>query len=258
MTNNAIGQLTRKEERMQKLLQWTPWCAWLLLTIAPPLFFLFFYFTAVEDAAVYMLLALTSMALGSASGLIVAIALLFYRRQWTARLRERLAADGITAREIPFFTSELTGLERRVLKQMKSHSPLLADAYCETLALRLNATRIVSKANRQLQTVRQQINRASRITGADASTLLKELELDQSRLQTLQDAGRRNLAEVETRLQTIEAAATRGAGWPEANLVRQRLDEGTSHPPLALETARLEQQAREDVESEMREVKRQP
>jgi hypothetical protein len=64
MTNNATGLLTRKEERMQKLLQWTPWCAWILLTIAPPLFFLFFYFTAVEDAAVYLLLALTSMALG--------------------------------------------------------------------------------------------------------------------------------------------------------------------------------------------------
>jgi hypothetical protein len=255
MISKATAPLTRSEQRTQKLLQWTPWLSWLVLTLAPPLFFLFFYFTAAEDAGVYLLMAMTSLALGSACGLIVAIALLFYRRQWTGRLRERLAADGITARELPWFTGELTTLERRVLKQIQSQSPLLADAYCETLAVRLNASRVVASANRQLLSVRQQANRASRIEGADTSSLLQDLERDQSRLETIKNEGRRNLAQAEARLQTIEAAASRGAGWSEANMILQRLEEGTNNLPLVLETARIEQQAREDIERELRESK---
>jgi hypothetical protein len=255
-TTKLTGPLNKRDERTQQLLRWTPWLSWALLTFAPPLFFLFFYFTSAEDAAVYLLLAMTSMVLGSASGLIVAIALLFYRRRWAGQLRERLAVDGITARKLPWFTSELTAVERRVLKRMQRQSPALADAYCETLAVRLNATRVVATASRELLSVRQQMNRATRINGADTSSLLQELQLDRARLETIKGEGRRNLAQAETRLQTIEAAAGRGTGWSETSLLLQRLDEGNSNLPLALEAARIEQQIREDTEREMRDSKR--
>ena len=251
-STKLTGQITKSDERTHKLLRWIPWFSWILLTLAPPLFFLFFYFTVAEDAAVYLLLALTSMALGSASGLSVAIALLFYRRHWAKGLRERLAADGITAREIPWFISELTPVERRVLQQIQRQSPPLADAYCETLALRLNASRVVGTASRELLSVQQRINRATRIKGADASALLQDLELDRGRLESLKSAARRNLGQVETRLQTIEAAASRGSGWSETNLLLQRLDEGNSNPPMALEAALLEQQIRQDTDRELR------
>lgn len=254
-TNTPTGQLTKSDERTDKLLRWTPWLSWILLTVAPSLFFLFFYFTATEDNAVYLLLALTSMALGSAIGLIVAIALLFYRRYWRKGLRERLAADGITAREIPWFMSELTTMERRALQQIRRQSPALADAYCETLALRLNASRVVATAGRELLFVRQHINRATQIKGADTSALLQDLQQDRARLETIKSDGRRNLAQAETRLQTIEAAASRGSGWAETNLMLQRLDEGNNNPPLALETARIEQQIRQDTDRELRESK---
>jgi len=254
-TTTPTAQLNKGDEKTDKLLRWTPWFSWALLTLAPPLFFLFFYFTATEDTAIYLLLAMTSMALGSASGLIVAIALLFYRGHWRKGLRERLAADGITAREIPWFISQLTTVERRALQQIRRQSPALADAYCETLALRLNASRVVATANRELLSVRQQINRATRIKGADTSALLQDLELDRERLETIKSEGRRNLGQAETRLQTIEAAASRGSGWSETNLLLQRLDEGNNNPPLALETARMEQQIRQDTEREMRALK---
>lgn len=254
-TTTVISQLNKSDERTDLLLRWTPWLSWALLTLAPSLFFLFFYFTATEDTAVYLLLAMTSIALGSAIGFIVAIALLFYRRHWRKGLRERLAADGITAREIPWFMSELTTVERRALQQIRRQSPALADAYCETLALRLNASRVVATAGRELLFVRQQMNRATRIKGADTSALLQDLELDRARLETIKSEGHRNLGQAETRLQTIEAAASRGSGWSETNLLLQRLDEGNNNPPLALETARLEQQIRQDTDRELRELK---
>ena len=237
-------------------MRWAPWLSLAVLTFAPTLVFLFFYFASAEDAAVYLLLAMTSLVLGSASGLIVAIALLFYRRHWATGLRERLAADGITASEIPWFTGELTSVERRALKQIQKQSPLLADAYSETLAIRLNATRVVATARRELLQVRQRMNRATRIQGADTSALLQDLQQDRARLENVQSEGQRSLSEAEARLQTIEAAASRGSGWAETNYLLQRLNQGHANVPMALEAARIEQQIREDTEREMRDSPR--
>ena len=237
-------------------MRWAPWFSLGLLMFAPTLFFLFFYFASAADAAVYLLLAMTSLVLGSATGLIVAIAFLFYRRHWAAGLRERLAADGITANEIPWFIGELTSVERRALKQIQQQSPLLADAYCETLAIRLNATRVVTAARRELLQVRQRTNRATRIQLADTSALLQDLQQDRDRLENVQAEGQRSLSEAEARLQTIEAAASRGSGWAETNYLLQRLNQGHANVPVALEAARIEQQIREDTEREMRDSPR--
>lgn len=251
-TRQITSKISTSDQRTAKLLQWAPWFSFALLTFAPTLFFLCFYFTSAEDAAVYLLLAITSLVLGCASGLMVAIALLFYRRHWLGRLRERLAGDGITASEIPWFIAELTSLERRALKQMQQQSPLLADAYSETLAIRLNATRVVASARRGLLEIRQRVSRATRIHGTDASALLQDLQQDRARLESIRHEGQRSLSEAEARLQTIEAAASRGTGWDETSYMLQRLKEGHANVPMALEAARIEQQVREDTEREMR------
>ncbi|MEO8433979.1 MAG: hypothetical protein ABI596_03730 [Pyrinomonadaceae bacterium] len=249
----TTGKISAGDRRTAAILNWAPWVSVALLTLAPTLFFLFFYFTSAEEAAVYLLLAMTSLVLGSASGLIVAIALLFYRRYWAGRLRERLAADGITAGEVPWFSSELTSVERRALKQMQEHSPALADAYCETLAIRLNASRVVAGARRELLQVQQRLNRATNIQGADTSALLQDLQLDRARLEGIKREGQGSLSEAEARLQTIEATAGRGSDWATTNYMLQRLNEGKTNVPMALESARLEQQIREDTERELRE-----
>ena len=48
--------------------------------------------------------------------------------------------------KLDFFFPELTSGERRALREMEARQPLLADAYRETLALRLNASRLTASA----------------------------------------------------------------------------------------------------------------
>jgi hypothetical protein len=175
-----------------------------------------------------------------------------YRRSWTRQLRTRLASDGITADEVGFFLNELTSGEKRSLREMEKRQPLLADAYRETLALRLNATRLAARARRELLQVERRINRARYLDSPDTSVLLDELARDRARLEGLKQEGSSRRAEAEARLQMIEAAASRGASWAETNYMLQRLDEGRKHLPLGLENARAEQQLREDAERELR------
>ena len=135
---------------------------------------------------------------------------------------------------------------------MERRQPLLADAYRETLALRLNASRLVASARRDLLQVDRRINRARYLNAPDTAVLIEELDRDRTRLEIIKQEGASRRAEAEARLQMIEAAASRGASWAETNYMLQRLDEGRKHLPLALEIARAEQQIREDAERELR------
>jgi hypothetical protein len=256
---NEIGtgyEITRRDRLVASLLQVAPWLSFFLVALPAPLLFMLLYFMSVQDAALYVLLALSSLAIGSVAGLIVMIALLFYRRHWAKRMRNKLAADGITADELPWFMSELTTAERRALKEMESRDPLLADAYRETLAQRLTATRVVAAAKRDLLAVERRINRIGYLQGADTTVLRQELRADRERLERARIEGTERRAEAEARLQTIEAAASRGASWTEMNFALQRLNAAREHVPLGLESARLEQQSREDADRELREMEK--
>ena len=200
----------------------------------------------------FLVLAITSVPFSLIAAMIALLFLLIYRRQWTRKLRDRLASDGITADEVGFFLNELTSGEKRSLRDMEKRQPLLGDAYRETLALRLNATRLTASARRDLLLVERRINRARYLNAPDTSVLLDELARDRTRLETLKQEGSSRRAEAEARLQMIEAAASRGASWAETNYMLQRLDEGRKHLPLGLENARAEQQLREDAERELR------
>jgi len=135
---------------------------------------------------------------------------------------------------------------------MEKKQPLLADAYRETLALRLNASRLTSRARRDLLLVERRISRARYLNAPDTAVLLEELGRDRARLDGLKQEGASRRAEAEARLQMIEAAASRGANWSETNFMLQRLDEGRKQIPMGLENARAEQQIREDTQRELR------
>jgi hypothetical protein len=257
MSETGTGyEITKRDRVVASLLQVAPWLSFFLVALPAPLVFLLFYFTSVQEAALYILLALSSLAIGAVAGLIVMIFLLFYRRHWNKQMRNKLAVDGITADELPWFMTELTTAERRALKEMENQNPLLADAYRETLAQRLTATRVVSTAKRDLMSVERRLNRVTYLQGVDTTALREELRADRERLERARLEGTERRAEAEARLQTIEAAASRGASWTEMNFALQRLNAAREHIPLGLEAARIEQQSREDVSREMREIEK--
>jgi hypothetical protein len=243
--NQAIGKLSSKDVTTARLLKIAPWIAVLAASVPAPLLFLVLFLTAAatESAAVYLLLAGLSLTLGFALGVVIAVILLIYRRRWLSKLRDRLASDGITADEVVWFRSELTSAERAALAEIERSNPLLADAYRETLANRLTASRIISRSKREMLRVERQINRARTLHTPESASLLQELATDHERLQLLRQQATDHLAKAKTRLQMIEATSNRKLTEGETDLMMQRLGSSQDQLPLVLEIAKLEQQA---------------
>lgn len=250
MLQPTTGKLTTRDERVARLLSWTPWLSFVLVTVPLPILFLLLFVssTTTDSAAVYLLLSFVSTGLGLVVGLFVLILLLFYRRRWYRRLRDQLAADGITSSEVTWFSSELSSEEGTTWRELKERSPLLADAYCETLAARLTATRIIGRTRAEILRVDRQRNRTRNISGADTASILSDLLSDRQRFEdVLQEATIRS-SEAKARLQTIEAAANRSLNKSETNLMLQRLTASQEQFPLALEMANSEQEADREVD----------
>jgi hypothetical protein len=245
------GRLTARDRRIARLWSTAPWLALALVTLTPPAVLGLIYLLS-GGATMYLLLTISAIPFSLIAAIIIALVLVFFKRNWTRHLRDRLASDGITTDEVDWFKNELTTGEKRALKSMDKQQPLLADAYRETLALRLNATRLAGRARRELLLVERRINRARYLNAPDTAVLIEELNRDRIRLEGLKQEGSSRRAEAEARLQMIEAAASRGASWAETNFMLQRLDEGRRHLPLGLETERERQQIREDTERELR------
>ena len=249
--SDRSGKLTDRERRMARLWRTAPWLTLGGVTVVPPVALLLAYLLT-AGSTLFLVLALSSIPFSLITAIIVTLILIFFRRRWARNLRDHLASDGITADEVEYFLSELTSGERRALREMERHQPLLADAYRETLALRLNASRLSANSRRNLLLVERRINRARYLNAPDTAVLIEELGRDRARLEVLKQEAAARRAEAEARLQMIEAAASRGASWAETNYMLQRLDEGRKHLPLGLENARAEQELREDAERELR------
>lgn len=243
--NQPQGKLSSKDATTARLLKVAPWIAVLATSIPAPIIFLLLFLTttATDSAAVYLLLTGLSLALGFAVGLLIAAILLVYRRSWLSKLRDRLASDGITANEVVWFRSELTSAERAALAEIESSNPLLADAYRETLASRLTASRIISRSKREMLKVERQLNRARTIRTPESNLLQKELTEDRERLEHVRKQAAEHLANAKTRLQAIEATASRKLSQGETDLMMQRLGSSQDQLPLVLEMAKIEQQA---------------
>jgi len=250
-TNDQSGKLTDRERRMAQIWRTAPWLALVGVTVIPPALLLLAYLLT-GASTIFLVLALSSIPLSVIAAFFLRLTLLFLRRRWAGKLRDHLASDGITADEVEYFLPELTSGERRALREMEKKQPLLADAYRETLALRLNASRLSANSRRSLLLVERRINRARYLNAPDTAILIEELGRDRARLEVVKQEAASRRAEAEARLQMIEAAASRGASWSETNYMLQRLDEGRAYVPLGLESARAEQQVREDTQRELR------
>ena len=251
-SSSQSGKLTARDRRNARLWQLAPWIELLSVTVGPPAALLLAYLLTGATAPALLVLAALSLPVSLVAALIVAIITIFLGRRWQRNLRDRLASDGVTADEVGYFIPELTSGERRVLREMEKRQPLLADAYRETLALRLNATRLTASARRDLLEVERRISRARYLNAPDTAILIEELGRDRNRLEALKQEGASRRAEAEARLQMIEAASSRGANWAETNYMLRRLDEGRKHVPLGLESFRAEQELREDAERDLR------
>lgn len=252
MVEKTLGKLNASDERIARLLDWTPWLSFVAVTVPLPIVFLVLFMAAAatDTAAIYLLLSFVSLGIGLVVGLILVILLLLYRRRWHSRLRDRLASDGITAAEVPWFISELSSEERKTWEELKPKNPLLADAYCETLAARLTATRIIGRARRETLKVERQINRARSLRGVDTRLLLEDLVADRRRSEELRKEANLRLAAAKARLQTIEAAANRRLTQKETDVMLQRLAASQEQSPLALEMASLERDALHELTQE--------
>jgi hypothetical protein len=250
MLQKTSGKPGATDERMSQLLSWAPWLSFFMVSLPVPVVFLVLFLAAgtTETAAIYLLLSFVSLGLGLVVGLLVLFMLLFYRRRWQSRFRDRLASDGITAAEVPWFTSELSSEERKIWGELKQKNPLLADAYCETLAARLTATRIIAKARGETLKIERQINRTRNIRGVDTTKLLADLLSDRQRSDELRKEASVRLSEAKARLQTIEAAANRSLSQTETDVMLRRLAASQEHFPLALEIANLEEAALREID----------
>ena len=249
-SNSSMGKLQAHDNRMAQLLRWLPWISFAFVTIPLPVAFLvlFLFSAATDSAAVYLLLSFVSLGLGLVVGLILIILFFLYRRRWYLRLRDRLAADGITAAEVKWFEPELSSEERQTWRELQEKNPLLADAYCETLAARLTATRISARARGELLRIERQISRTRNLRNVDTSSLMTDLMNDRSRVGQLRRDATTRLSEAKARLQTIEAAAHRALNQNETELMLRRLEAAQEQSPLALELLDLEHQAPREVE----------
>ena len=159
--------------------------------------------------------------------------------------------DGITADEVEWFKHELQTSERKALKEMEKQNALLADAYKETLASRLTASRVVETARRELMLVERRINKATYMKGAETKKLLEELAEDRERLARIKAQGKQLEDDAKARLQLIEATARRSTSWAEVETSLHRLNASRDHVPLALELAKIEKEIRADIEKEL-------
>lgn len=209
-----------------------------LAPLAPPVAVVVFFFGAVATA------------LGLLIGLSVTGLLLHRRGRWLREMRERIAANGIRAEEIGWFTHELKSAEKRALRAVESRDLLLGDAYRETLASRLTATRILKSSKRELALARKREGRLKQLKSGRRDEFLTEIGRDVQKVSGIRDEAAAMLAEAEARLQMIEAAATRGGRLADDQLALKKLSARTTQLPLALESAKLSEEIRLELEAE--------
>jgi len=247
------GKILTRDETIARIFEWLPWVSFFSVSLPLPVVFIVLFFSAAstEAAALYLFLSLLGGAVGLGAALISVLVLLLYRKRWHRQLRNRLASDGITASEVDWFLPELTAAERKALSEIKKRSPLLADAYSETLAARLMATRLITRTKKDLLLVERRINRLALIQGADTDSMQRELREDHAKLANVKQEATGRLAETKARMQMIEAAASRDLSHGETYLMQQRLNAAQEHLPLAIEMAQIERRALEEAERDL-------
>ncbi len=250
-------EVTSGDLRKDKALKFGAWIVPILLAIIPALIFfaLFLFSSQTPTAFTFLFLSLASLVGGFLTGLIFTGGILYYRSNWLKKVRERIAVDGIKAREVGWFKHELTTTEKKSLKEIEAKNLLLADAFRDTLAARLTATRILKSSKQEVLLVERRQNKLKYLKSENSSNLQDELKEDLKKLNQIKTEAAEMLTESETRLQMIEAASRRGTNLADNELALKKLAARTAELPLALESARMEEEFRRELEKEVGEPK---
>src|SRR5688572_18054497 len=242
----SYGKVRTQDELASRVLTWVPAIMTGLAIVPLPVLFLVLFLTSTgtDTAAFYLVLSLVSLGLGLAVAVLILISFGLYRRRWKRRLRDRLASDGITAAELPWFQPELSTEERKTWRELETINPLLADAYAETLAARLTATRIAARARGEGLRIARQINRTRLLRNTYTGSLLEDLINDREKAESIRKEAKMREMQAKARLQTIEAAARGEITEAEKSIRRSRLHAPQDQVQLGLEIENHEQEAR--------------
>jgi len=247
-----IYDVTKKDLAKGRNLKIAAWSAPVVLAGLPAVIFLFLtvvFGTTPPVAATFFFLGLILTIIGFVTGLAFSGYFAYRYSNWSKEMRERIAADGIKAGEIDWFRNEMKTSEKRALHEAARSDPLLADAYRETLASRLTATRIIKSSKRELLLARRRETKLKYLKSQNAERFLEEVKGDIDKFSSINGEAKEMLVEAESRLQMIEAAATRGTNLANAELALERLSARTAELPLALEAARMQEEIRKELET---------
>jgi hypothetical protein len=228
------------------------WSAPLVLGGIPAALFLFLtivFGSTPPVAATFFFLGLILAIVGFVAGLGLSGWFAYRYAAWSKEMRERIAADGIKASEIEWFRSEMKTTEKRALREAERADPLLADAYRETLASRLTATRIIKSSKRELLLSKRRESKLKFLKTENAQRFLEEVRGDIEKVSSINREAKEMLVEAESRLQMIEAATTRGTNLANAELALERLAARRAELPLALEAAKMQDEIRKELET---------
>jgi hypothetical protein len=245
-------EITRRDVAKDKFLKIGAWSFPFIFSVVPALIFFFFFLVSSlpAQAAVWLFLSVASLIGGFVLGLLVSGGLMLYRSRWLAQVRERLAIDGIKAEEVEWFKHELTPAERRSLQEVEAKNLLFGDAFRDSLAARLTATRIQKSARSELALIKRRQGKLKYSKTENSSAFKEELEKDFEKLTQIQKEAEAMRVEAENRMHQIETAARHGSNFSETELALKKLSARTSELPLALESARMEEEIRKELEKD--------
>lgn len=189
--------------------------------------------------------------LGFVAGLVLSGVFVYKRAGWRSEMREHMAARGIRAEEVGWFRREIKSSEKRALAAVERSDRMLADAYGETLASRLTATRMFNSSKRELQASRRRKQKLEQLKSNSSEAFRREIDNDIANLTKIKNEAGEMLSEAESRLQMIEAAASRGSGIEKNRIVLEKLALRGSELPLALRDALKTREMRETIEKEI-------
>lgn len=213
---------------------------------------LFFVFaTSPPAAAVVLFLGLIFTIIAFVIGLGISAFLGYRYGNWTQVMRDRIAAIGISAEEIEWFKNELKGCEKKALKEISSRDLLLADAYRDTLASRLTASRIFKSSRKELLLMQRRQNKLKYLKAENSKKFQAEIAIDIDKISSINTEAKQMLAEAETRLQMIEAASIRGSSIADSELALKKLSARRDELPLALESAKMAEEIRQELDKEL-------
>ncbi len=200
-------------------------------------------------AASLLFLGLILTAITFVVGAGISVGSMISYSKWSKDIRERIAADGIRAEELDWFKGELKTTERRKLKELDAGDPLVADSYREALASRLTAKRIIRSSNKELMATRRRQGKLKYLKTANVDKYSEQFAHDAQKLTAINEEAKQMMIEAESRVQLIEAGASRGSGIADSELALKKLSARSLELPHALEKAKITDEVLKELEA---------